>query len=145
MVDHVLDLSDLPDIRIKPQHAPALGELSEQLETCKVAIKEAHEAVEDEWERVKAKSGASVRLEQHKEHGWIMRLPNCNDEQRLRKVRAPPLRAQQSLGVSPLLPGPGHVQEDCSRSRSLAPPSVRRRNPRTRHNRSSPKCPSSAC
>lgn len=83
LVEHVLDFSELPELRIKPEHSPALVELAEEREAAESTVREVHGATQEEWARVCSKG--QIRLEAHKEEGWIMRLPSASDEQRLRK------------------------------------------------------------
>lgn len=87
LVEHVLDFDALPeDLRIKPQHSPALADLAEDLEVVEERLQEIHQGVQEEWRGVRrGGSKAEVRLERHKEEGYVMRLPSASDEQLLRK------------------------------------------------------------
>ena len=85
LMEHVMDFSALPDLRIKPEHRPELAELAEDMERAEAEVREVHEAVGEEWAGVKAGSRGSIRLEAHKEEGFVMRLPSASDEQLLRK------------------------------------------------------------
>jgi DNA mismatch repair protein MSH2 len=83
LVEHVLDFSQLPELRIQPQHSPALGELAEERDATEETVRLVHAATQEEWARVCSKG--VIRLEPHKEEGWVLRLPSASDEQRLRK------------------------------------------------------------
>lgn len=80
LVEHVLDLNALPDLRIHPNHDADLQALAleeSQLQT----------EAEREFKRVKESlsSADNLRLEQSTQHGLVFRSPRADDERALRE------------------------------------------------------------
>ena len=82
LVEHVIDFDALPEMRIQAKHSPELASLEEESSRAMAELQEIHQTVQEEWSGVKS---SIIRLEPHKEEGWIMRLPSASDEQTLRK------------------------------------------------------------
>ena len=79
LIEHVIDLNELPDLVIDPQHDPELQELrTEQLALEAQAEKLVKEA-RNGWA-----SGADVKLETSPQHGLIFRSTSGDDERMLR-------------------------------------------------------------
>ena len=79
LIEHVIDLDQLPDLVINPQHDPELEELrSEQLALESQAEKLVKDA-RNGWA-----SGADVKLETSPQHGLIFRSTSGDDERMLR-------------------------------------------------------------
>jgi DNA mismatch repair ATPase MutS len=79
LIEHVIDLDQLPDLVINPQHDPELQELrSEQLSLEAKADKLLKECRND-WA-----SFADVKLETSPQHGLIFRSTSGDDERQLR-------------------------------------------------------------
>lgn len=47
-------------------------------------VDETHETVQEEWSAVSG-GKSTIRLDTHKDEGFVMRLPSASDEQKLRK------------------------------------------------------------
>ena len=85
-MEYSLDLDALPDMRIQSKHAPELADIAQRLSEVEEELREMHEDVQSEWNSCsKNTKDSKIRFEKHKEHGHIMRLPNANEEQALRK------------------------------------------------------------
>lgn len=79
LIEHVIDLDQLPDLVIDPQHDPELEELrTEQLALEAQAGKLVKDA-RNTWA-----SGADVKLETSPQHGLIFRSTSGDDERMLR-------------------------------------------------------------
>ena len=83
LIEHVLDFDAVPDMRIKPEHREELVELAAERDRMLAEVEEVHQAVQEEWSAVS--SGSTIRLEAHKDEGFVMRLPSASSEQTLRK------------------------------------------------------------
>jgi hypothetical protein len=79
LIEHVIDLNQLPDLVINPQHDPELQELrTEQISLQTQAEKLLREA-RNSWA-----SFATIQLETSPQHGFIFRSTNGDDERQLR-------------------------------------------------------------
>ena len=84
LVEHVIDMDQLPDLLISSQHDAGLAELSQEKDSIqRKAEKIVHEA-KSGW----ASFAAEVKLEQSSMHALYLRSPRADDERQLRANKA---------------------------------------------------------
>jgi DNA mismatch repair protein MSH2 len=79
LIEHVMDLESLPEMRINPKHSEELSELDEERRQLEADADKIHSEARRTWG-----SFTDVKLEQNPQHGFILRTAKSDDERRLR-------------------------------------------------------------
>jgi DNA mismatch repair protein MSH2 len=79
LIEHVMDLAALPEMRINPKHSEELSELDEERRQLEAQAEKIHSEARRTWG-----SFTDVKLEQNAQHGFILRTAKSDDERRLR-------------------------------------------------------------
>eukprot|EP00968_Pinguiococcus_pyrenoidosus_P000122 scaffold10_cov257-Pinguiococcus_pyrenoidosus.AAC.36 len=81
LIEHVVDMDNLPELRVNPRFNPALADLKESLDRVAGEAEAAYAEVQQEF------PGLNIRFESSKEHGFIFRLPGAKDQADLRRAK----------------------------------------------------------
>jgi len=79
LVEHAIDMSQLPELYISAKHDPELYEIQEEMDGCQREAEDLLEEAREKWAAF-----ADVKLEQHSMYGLIMRTTKGDDERTLR-------------------------------------------------------------
>jgi hypothetical protein len=79
LVEHVMDLDQLPELVINPKHDPELEELHSEKKELEVQADKLLRDARNSWA-----SFADVKLEPSQQHGFVFRTTRSDDERQLR-------------------------------------------------------------
>lgn len=83
LVEHVMDLAALPEMRINPKHSEELAELDQERRELETKAEKIHSDARRTWG-----SFTDVKLEQNAQHGFILRTAKSDDERKLRAANS---------------------------------------------------------
>ena len=83
LVEHVVDMSSLPELRVNPNFNAELADLKAQIDAALAAVDAAHQRAE----RLGVVAAGSIRCEPSKEHGFCFRVPGLAAQQQLRSSK----------------------------------------------------------